>query len=166
MSLTVEEGVSLVGPHCSGTARLFCEGVELTTLGWTYNTDNLIVRIEADYEITSSPIYPSNPAFISVSVTSVSKISDLQTNFSSVLVVDMLELNKQNVKNITCGDLSDMNTLQVDVIDYFTPTVTASYQSGILSRVEVRLVSWLYSHIKLTLIIKLTTQTAIRVSQV
>ena len=33
--LTVEGGVSLVGPHCPGTVRLFCEGVGLAMLRWT-----------------------------------------------------------------------------------------------------------------------------------
>ena len=34
VSLTVEGGVSLVGEHCPGTVRLFCEGVDLTRLEW------------------------------------------------------------------------------------------------------------------------------------
>ena len=90
VSLTVEGGVSLVGPHCPRTVRLFCEGIELTFLGWT-----------------TSPIYPgpTNPAFVSVNITNVSfdeKI--LKANFSSVLTVDLLELNKQNIQNISCGD--------------------------------------------------------------
>ena len=143
MSLTVEEGVSLVGLHCPETVRLFCEGVGLTTLGWTYNVDNLIIRIEADYKVTSSSIYPPNPAFVSVSITSVSRTSSEGANFSSILTVDLLELNKQNIKNITCGDLTYKCTQQVDVIDFFIPNITASYQSGILSRLEVHLVGWL-----------------------
>ena len=40
VSLTVEGGVSLVGPHCPGTVRLFCEGVDLTTFTWMYNGDS------------------------------------------------------------------------------------------------------------------------------
>ena len=145
VSLTVEGGVSLVGPHCPGTVRLFCEGVEQSFLDWTYNAGLYIVaRVQTDHEVTFSPINPgpTNPAFISVYVTNISFDSKmLLANFSSVLTVDLLELNKQNIKNITCGGLSDKDTQQVDVSDYFTPNITASYQSGILSRVEVQLVS-------------------------
>ena len=144
VSLTVEGGISLVGPHCPGTVRLFCEGVDLTTFGWTYNGDKPIAdRIEPDYQVTSSPVYPKNPAFVSVNITNASldeKTS--RANFSSTLVVDLLELNRQRVRNITCGELSETDTQQVDVSEYFTANITASYQSGNLSRVEVQLVGW------------------------
>ena len=84
----------------------------------------------------------TNPAFISVYVTNISFDSKmLLVNFSSVLTVDLLELNKQNIKNITCRGLSDKDTQQVDVSYYFTPNITASYQSGILNKVEVHFVS-------------------------
>ena len=147
VSLTVEGGVSLVGPHCPGTIRLFCEGVNLTTFGWTYNGDNqntIVDRIHTDHQATSSPTYPKNPAFVSVVITNVSfntQISTVTANFSSVLTVNLLELNKQNVNNISCGDLSNTDTQQVNVSEYFIPNVTAFYQSGILSRIEVQLVS-------------------------
>ena len=145
VSLTVEGGVSLVGPHCPGTVRLFCEGIELSFLGWTYNEGiDIVSRIDPDYEVTSSPIYPgpTNPAFVSVNITNVSFARKfLKANFSSVLTVDLLELNKQNVQNISCGDHLYRDTQQVDVVDYFTPDITATYQFGVLSRIEVQLVS-------------------------
>ena len=146
VSLTVEEGVSLVGPLCPGTARLFCEGVDIAFLGWTFNEGNVIVRIEADYSISSPIIYPGfNPAFVSISVSNISSDSELNRirYFSSVLTVDLIELSKQHIKNISCGDLKYNDTQKVDVKDFFTPNVTAIYQSGILSRVEVQLVSLL-----------------------
>ena len=144
VSLTVEGGVSLVGPHCPGTVRLFCEGVDQSLLDWTYNTGLHIARVQTDHEVTSSPISPgpTNPAFISVYVTNISFDSrTLLANFSSVLTVDLLELNKQNIRNISCGGLSDNDTQQVHVSDYFPFNITASYQSGILSKFEVQLVS-------------------------
>ena len=141
VSLTVEGGVSLVGPHCPGTVRLFCEGVDLRSLGWTFNGDRLIVdRVLPDH-VTLTPMSPANSAFVSVHITNVSIVSiDNVThlaNFSSVLTVDPLELSKQDVQNITCGDLATKDTLQVKVKDYFTPNVTASYLSGVLNRIEV-----------------------------
>ena len=117
----------------------------MSFLGWTYNEGiDIISRVNPDYEVTSSPIYPepANPAFVSVNITNVSfdrKI--LKANFSSVLTVDLLELNKQNVQNISCGDHLYKYTQQVDVINYFTPDVTATYQSGVLNRIVVQLVS-------------------------
>ena len=135
-----------MGPHyCPGTARLFCEGGDISTLGWTYNGGNLIVRLESDHSMTS-PIYPNiNPAFVSISLFNVSFDSDVNriTYFSSVLTVDLIELSKQHIENISCGDLKDNDTQKVDLSDFTTPNVTAFYQSGILSRVEVQLVSLL-----------------------
>ena len=135
-----------MGPHyCPGTARLFCEGVDITSLGWTYNGGNLIVRIETDNLITF-PFNPSaNPAFVSISLSNVSVDSEVHRirYFSSVLTVDLTELSKQHIKNISCGDLKVMGTQKVDLSDFSTPNVTALYQSGILSRVEVQLVSLL-----------------------
>ena len=130
MSLYCVAGVSLVGPLCPETVRLFCEGVELTFLGWTYNEGiDIIDRVGPDHPVTSTPIIPANPAFVSVRITNVSFDSRIRrANFSSVLIVDLLELNKQNIKNISCGDLLEEDTHLVDVVDYFTPNVTASYQ--------------------------------------
>ena len=138
VSLTVEGGVSLVGPHCPGTVRLLCEGVQLFSMWWTYNAGNFIETIEIDYKAPSS-INLQNPAFITVDITNVT-VDNIETdraNFSSVLTVNLLELSKQDVHNITCGDLTTRDTLQVNVKDYFTPNVTVSYISGILSRIEV-----------------------------
>ena len=118
--------------------------MDLTSLGWIYNARILIAdRVATDHRVTD-PVYPNNPAFVSVHITNVSSDSLSRANFSSILIVDLLELNKQNVKNISCGDLSDEDTLQVDITDYFNPNVTASYQSGVLNRIEVQLVSYHY----------------------
>ena len=122
VSLTVEGGVSLVGPHCPGTVRLFCEGVDLTTFGWTFNGDRLIVDRLLPDRVTLTPISPANSAFVSVHTTNVSidNVTHL-ANFSSVLTVDLLELSKQDIQNITCGDFATKDTLQVNVRDHFTP---------------------------------------------
>ena len=143
--MTVEAGVSLVGTHCSGTARLFCEGMDIAFLGWAFNAGDIIDRIQADEHAPSSPIYPTNPAFVSVTISNFSLNSEVHRvyYFFSVLTVDLIELGKQHIKNITCGDLKDNDTQKVDVDNYFTPNVTATYQSGNLSKVEVLLVSLL-----------------------
>ena len=152
LSLTVEGGVSLVGPHCPGTVRLFCEGVNLITLGWTCNEGNLIFRVENDHMVGPHPLDKDNPAFVSVYVTNISVENYTQTNspgnFSSVLTVDPLELNKQNIRSITCGDISEKVTLEVNIKEYFTPSVIASYRLGTLNKIEVdwiKLVSIIHS---------------------
>ena len=118
------------------------------TLGWTYNGGNLITRIVADDRITLFPVYPTNPAFVSITISNISLNREVNrvNYFLSVLTVDLIELNKQHIKNITCGDLKDTDTQQVDISGYFTPNITAIYQSGILSSVEVQLVSLLLLH--------------------
>ena len=117
VSLTVEGGVSLVGPHCPGTVKLFCEGVDLTTFRWTYNEN---INIGDFYHSDASPstqTNTSNPAFVSVQLTAVSQ-SSLHlafANFSSILTVDLSQLEQQNIKNISCGDPVIIGTLPVDV---------------------------------------------------
>ena len=144
--LTVEGGVSLVGPHCPGTVRLFCKGVGLYILRWTYNTGiDIINRVLPDDP--SSTIIPTNPAFVSINI-NITDIANDSTGtfatFSSVLTVNLLELMTQNIENITCGDLSHRDTQQ---INYFTPTATATYQTGVLSSIEVQLVGLTHQYI-------------------
>ena len=127
--------------------------MNLTTFGWTYNAGNLISdRIVPGDEVTSA-FYPrlNNPAFISINISNVSPDDQrLMANFSSVLTVDLLELNNKNVRNITCGEFKDFDTLEVDVrrkiSDYFTPNITAIFQLGVLSMIRVQWTK-LVSHI-------------------
>ncbi len=97
MSLTVEGGVSLVGEHCPGTIRLFCEGVDLTALRWRYNGDNVI----HSFSTTDLPIssVTTNPAFITVELQSVTSNPNDERfgNFVSVLTADIAQLQSQNV---------------------------------------------------------------------
>ena len=120
--------------------------MDLTTLGWTYNAKKQSIhRIFVDDSVTSSPIHPKNPAFVSVGIISIeiskNSSSEQQANISSVLTVDLLELSKQNIRNITCGDLKTKYTQLVDVtiVEYFIPSLTAYYQNGLLSRIKL---SW------------------------
>ena len=116
VSLTVEGGVSLVGPYCPGTVRLFCEGVELTTLTWMYNGDIDIEDYSPDDSITT-PTNTFNPAFVSVQLTAVSQnlLSPVFGNFSSILTVDLSQLEQQNILSISCGDPAIRGTVSVDV---------------------------------------------------
>ena len=116
VSLTVEGGVSLVGPHCPGIVRLFCEGVDLTTLTWMYNGDiDIAYSYYPDSSITT-PKNTSNPAFVSVQLTAVSQSSlFVFANFSSILTVDLSQLEQQNIMSISCGDPATRETVPVDV---------------------------------------------------
>ena len=116
VSLTVEGGVSLVGPHCPGTVRLFCEGVDLTTFTWMYNGDiDIVDSYHPDSPITI-PTNTSNPAFVSVQLTAVSQNSlIIYGNFSSILTVDLSQLEQQNIVSISCGDPVIRGTVPVNV---------------------------------------------------
>ena len=114
VSLTVEGGVSLVGPHCPGTVRLFCEGVELTVLMWRYNGTNGIDPTFATDATVSTLIRTSNPAFESVQLTAVSSSIPF-ANFSSILTVVLYQLEQQNIRSISCGDALFRDTLPIDI---------------------------------------------------
>ena len=115
--LTVEGGVSLVGPHCPGTVRLFCEGVDLTTFRWIYNGNINIGDLYHPDDSITTPSSTSNPAFVSVQLTAVSQslLNPVFGNFSSILTVDLSQLEQQNIKNISCGSPATRGTVPVDV---------------------------------------------------
>ena len=117
VSLTVEGGVSLVGPHCPGTIRLFCEGVDLTTFSWTYNSDIDIAEPYSSDESINTQETTSNPAFLSVQLIAVSQSSINPTfgNFSSILTVNLSQLEQQGIRNISCGDPLTQETIPVDI---------------------------------------------------
>ena len=157
VSLTVEGGVSLVGEHCPGTVRLFCEGVNLVQLRWIYNGNNFIYSFVSDSDISSTPIQLSSyPAFLSVQLTNVSSqfLARGQTHFFSVLTVDVEQLQTQlRIIDISCGDVSTFETIQVDPIitQETTPdnpeisSISACYHSGLLNILQI---SWIKLVIK------------------
>ncbi len=139
----VEGGVSLVGEHCPGTVRLFCEGVDLVHLRWTHNENNLIYDFQTDSETSSDPIPLLRPEFLSVQLRAVS-----QSLLSSVLTVDVEQLQLQGVTSISCGDVATIRTIQVDpiIIHETTPdspkvsSISARYHSGLLNSLQI---SWI-----------------------
>ena len=144
VSLTVEGGVSLVGPHCPGTVRLFCEGVDLTTFTWMYNGD---IDIADSYHPDSSITIPTNtlnPAFVSIQLTAVSQSPlIIFGNFSSILTVDLSQLEQQNIMSISCGDPRIKRTIPVDVhiVQDTVPAdpqiIEASVYDQLVSRLEI-----------------------------
>ena len=148
MSLTVEGGVSLVGEHCPGTIRLFCEGVDLTTLWWRYNEDNVIYS----FSTTDLPMsfVPPNPAFINVELKFVTSNPNDERfgNFVSVLTANIAQLQSQNVENINCGDpgIIDTEPVNIRILQPSIPitprvsSVAATYHFGTLRTIDV---SWI-----------------------
>ncbi len=150
VTLTVEGGVSLVGEHCPGTVRLFCEGVNLDYLRWSYDTGLGLVTI-------NPIIFPSgidlasnqNSAFLTIQVVNISRGQNNSTAyFSTILIADLVQLAQQNITRITCGQLENItDSVAVDVTilvpSFIAPlainitNVVATYQSGNLSSVEV-----------------------------
>ncbi len=118
VSLTVEGGVSLVGEHCPGTVRLFCEGVDLTILTWSYNQEDYVIHSFAPDDTITAPIRLSlESPFQLVQLKHVSRsLADQRFgNFSSVLTVELSQLQEHNVTDITCGDPELHHSLDVNV---------------------------------------------------
>ena len=140
--------MSLVGEHCPGTIRLLCEGVDLTTLRWRYNGDNVIYS----FSTTDLPMnsVTTNPAFINVELKFVASTPNDERfgNFVSVLTADIAQLQSQNVGNINCGDPGTIDTEPVNIrilqpsipITPRVSSVAATYLFGTLQTIDV---SWI-----------------------
>ena len=146
VNLTIEGGVSLVGPHCPGTVRLFCEGVNLPSLRWRYNGVMNIISYFPDGRSTAQP---TESAFFIVQLMTVELNQSDPTfaNFSSFLAVNFSQLQSNNVFEISCGTPGippQVKPVNVSIIEPgipITPTitmVTATYQGRELKSVEVK----------------------------
>ena len=117
ISLTVEGGVSLVGLHCPGTVRLFCEGVDLSTLRWRVNeTVDTEVVFFPDNDVGTVRT-SSNTAILSAELRAVSRSSTEARfgNFSSILTVNLSEIEQQNIVSISCSAPGIGETVPVDI---------------------------------------------------
>ena len=123
VSLTVEGGVSLVGEHCPGTVRLFCEGVDLTLLEWRFYHDGnmyLLKRFHTDSVNETRKVFnDSTLVFASVELVNLSqnRMSILFANFSSILSLNIsqIPIGIHNVFRIRCGDLLNFNETLVNI---------------------------------------------------
>ncbi len=107
----------MVGEFCPGTIRLFCEGVDLTSLRWSYNsTDQEIVFLELDDKTRTIYLSSSSP-FISVELRSVSQSAELVTfgNFSSILTLNISQLEEQHITELRCGNPVTFEIVSVNV---------------------------------------------------
>ncbi|XP_064402510.1 uncharacterized protein LOC135348219 isoform X3 [Halichondria panicea] len=132
---------------CSENARLsvmlICEGVDLISLRWSYIGSNSSKSVElqvflADH--SNNITVSSNPAFLSVQLVTV---SDMETpaNFTSMLTVDLQELENQDITSITCGDVATYEEKLVSdiILDLVNTKITANYHVGVLTSIEVQL---------------------------
>ncbi len=107
--------MSLVGEKCPVTVKLFCEGVDLTILTWSYNREDCVIHSFAPDNTITAPIRLSlESPFQFVQLTHVSR-SQRFGNFSSVLTVELSQLQEHNVTDITCGDPVFYRSLNVNV---------------------------------------------------
>ena len=154
VSLTVEGGVSLVGEHCPGTVRLFCEGVDLTLLEWRfYHDDNmyLLKRFHTDSVNETRKVFnDSTLVFASVELVNLSqnRMSILFANFSSVLSLDIsqIAIGIQKVFRIKCGDALHFNETSVN-ISIVQETVPNVYNFSVsintsISAINILTVTW------------------------
>ena len=117
ISLTVEGGVSLVGPQCPETVRLFCEGVDLSTLRWRVNETDLTGLVFFPDDNVGTVRTSSNTAILSAELRAVSpSLNDSRFgNFFSILTVNLSELEYQNIVSISCSAPGIGKTVPVDV---------------------------------------------------
>ncbi len=108
--------MSLVGEHCPGTVRLFCEGVDLTFLRWSYNSTNEnIVYFLPDDQVGTITLMPA-PFIESVELINVSQSAQQDfANFSSILTLNISQLEKQHITEITCGDPKTSHSIPINV---------------------------------------------------
>ena len=146
VNLTVEGGVSLVGPHCPGNVTLFCEGMDLTTLKWKYNENMDVISY---FPNEKSSTQPTVSAFfiVQLKVVQQDQNNPVIGNFTSSLTVNILQLQSNNVSKISCGTpglFLQVETGNVSIIEPgipSTPTitmVTATYQDRELNSIEVK----------------------------
>ena len=146
VNLTTEGGISLVGSHCPGTLRLFCEGTDLTSLRWTFNGGTEIDTFYPnDVEIARPPLNQHRPfTFVALLKVVQNSNNPVYGNFLSVLTVDLSQL-EQNVTNISCGDPSTIDAEPVNVTTILqsvpaNPNITevsATYNSAGLESIKV-----------------------------
>ena len=149
MSLFVNNKVNMA---CSVnvSVMLICEGVNLAQLQWSYRSSNSpkIIKLGTsflpDYRANITAVEAiNNPAVLAVQLVTVSKYADQSlANFSSLLFVDLLKLENQEITSILCGDVSTYDKKLVsDIIvwDLVNTKITAMYWLGALTSVEVHL---------------------------
>ncbi len=124
VSLTVEGGVSLVGEHCPGTIRLFCEGVDLTVLDWRlYHDDDMYISEHFDIDNANETTKCFNDSTLDQVSASVQLVNlsrgNIMTfaNFSSVLIlyISQKSIGIRNVFRISCGDALNFNETSVNI---------------------------------------------------
>ncbi len=129
---------------------LSCKVVRQSQLRWQYTTSTpsshigTIISFLSDSQPQNTPMTISNksPAFLTVQLLYVTHYitSDDRrlANFSSVLSVNLFELENQNVTKITCGDFASFKEkLVADMV--IMPNVSAIYQHGTLTSIQVQL---------------------------
>ncbi len=153
VSLITDDGKdTLSGLYCPTTVTLICNATKVPLLRWTYTCNaskNAIVHFQPDSGII--PGYP-NSAFPFYQLTQFSAFeykNKLLMNASTILTVDLSNLNKQNIETISCGSSGESKAVPVNIsilqpaFAFFGPkmftAVIVCYESGLVSSVEV---SW------------------------
>ena len=150
VSVITDDGKdTLSGSYCPTTVKLICNVTSLPNLRWTYNTSkNIIVLFHSDsvvrYPVAAFPFYQLTQFNVYKNHMNRTRI-----NASTILTVDLSDLNKQNIEIISCGSSFLDKTVPVN-ISILQPTfpsvspqvytaVIVRYESGLVSSVDV---SW------------------------
>ncbi len=149
VSVITDDGKdTLSGSYCPTTVKLICNITNLPHLRWTYNSSKTIVYFQPDSVVHFFP----NAAFPYYQLTFNAykhHSSQSRINASTILTVDLSDLNKQNIQSISCGSSAVNKTLPVNisilqpsfpsVIPQVYTAVIARYKFGLVFSVDV---SW------------------------
>lgn len=147
VNLIVHNEVQDISCNKMVVVMLLCEGENLNLLRWSYPPliPDTIFLSDSIPQNTPKPVSSIiNPPLLTVQLLDVTQSIDsfIRADFSSILTFDLLELRNQNVTKIACGDIVVTQEKSVinlmDTIVEPQPTVTATYQRGMLTNIRVQ----------------------------
>ncbi|XP_064406250.1 uncharacterized protein LOC135351213 isoform X2 [Halichondria panicea] len=150
VSVITDDGKdTLSGSYCPTTVKLICNVTNFPHLRWTYNTSkNIIVIFNSDsvvrYPIAAFPFYQLTQFNVYKN-----HMNRTLINASTILTVDLSDLNKQNIEIISCGfsALDKTVPVNISILQPSFPSVSPQvytavivcYESGLVSSVDI---SW------------------------
>ena len=137
VSLTIEEGVNLVGPQCSERVRLLCKGAHSSTvIAWVQNGHTTIASFFTNARNIRPAIRSNVRVFEEVTVPYVFTNNG---SFLSILTINLLRLYLANIANISCGNHIIKDTVTFEILDKPSITeLTAIYAAKTLSIVRIQ----------------------------
>ncbi len=95
---------------------MFCEGVDLTILRWSYNSTNKDITFFHPDDQAETITSMLAPFIESVELSKVTQSPQRNLGkFSSILTLNISQLEKQHITEITCGDPETSHNIPINV---------------------------------------------------